>query len=75
MVRVGAEFTRMDGHFTGANDDLCGGPNDLVVPTDGCHDLDVEISDSLKLLGSEIHHHNYFASERLRSQLAKWLSL
>jgi hypothetical protein len=24
--------------------------------------LDVEISDSLKLLGSEIHHHNYFAT-------------
>ena len=72
---VSAEFTPVDGHFTGANDDFSAIPNDQVVPSDGCHDLDVEISDSLKLVGSEIHHHNYFASERLRERLAKWLSL
>ena len=56
-------------------DDFSAIPNDQVVPSDGCHALDVEISDSLKLVGSEFHHHNYFASERLRERLAKWLSL
>jgi hypothetical protein len=72
---VSAEFTPVDGHFTGANDDFSAIPNDQIVPSDGCHALDVEISDSLKLVGSEFHHHNYFASERLRERLAKWLSL
>jgi len=72
---VSAEYTRMDGHFCSANDDFFAAPNDLVVPSDGCHDLDVEISDSLKLIGPQVHHHNYFASGRLCEQLAKWLSL
>jgi hypothetical protein len=72
---VGAEFTRMDGHFSSANEDFAGMPNDLVVPSDGCHELDVEISGSLKLAGSDVHHHSYFASARVREQLAKWLVL
>jgi len=72
---VGADFTHTNGHRNGAYDAFASAPNDLVVPSAGCHDLDADISDSLKLVGSEVHHHNYFANQHVRERLARWFSL
>lgn len=71
---VGADFTRTDDQYDRSLEGFVSLPNDLVVPTNGCHE-DVESSDSLRLAGSETHHHNYFASQQVRERLAKWLSL
>ena len=72
---VSADFVAADGHRGAAGDDFTSVPNDLVVPADGCHDVEVEITDSLKLSGSEVHHHSYFASQQVRERLSRWLSL
>jgi len=72
---VSADFNRTDGHPNGAYDDFASAPNDLVVPSAGCHDVDADISDSLKLVGSEVHHHSYFANEQVRERLARWFCL
>jgi hypothetical protein len=72
---VSADFNPTDGHPNGAYDDFASAPNDLVVPSAGCHDVDADISDSLKLVGSEVHHHNYFANQQVRERLARWFSL
>ena len=72
---VSADFSRTDGHPNGAYDDFASAPNDLVVPSAGCHDVDAAISDSLKLVGSEAHHHSYFANQQVREHLARWFEL
>lgn len=72
---VGAEFAMTGGHPNGALHEFSFTPNDLVVPSDGCHDIGVAVSDSLFLGGGEVHHHNYFASQRVRNRLASWLTL
>jgi hypothetical protein len=72
---VSADFNRPDGHPNGAYDDFASAPNDLVVPSAGCHDVDADISDSLKLVGSEAHHHSYFANQQVRERLARWFCL
>ena len=56
-------------------DEFSSVPNDLVVPSDGCHDVGVAVSESLKLGGTEVHHHNYFTNQHVRERLASWLSL
>jgi hypothetical protein len=48
-------------------------PNDLVVPSDGCHLPTATPDDSLRIAGSQTHHHNYFASAVARERLAAWL--
>ena len=72
---VSADFAHTDGHRSGAYDAFASAPNDLVVPSVGCHDVNADISDSLKLVGSEVHHHNYFANQQVRERLARWFSL
>jgi len=72
---VGAHFSRTDGHRNGAYDDFSSVANDLVVSSEGCHDVEVEVSDSLRLDGPEAHHHSYFASQQVHERLAKWLTL
>lgn len=48
--------------------------NDLVVPTEGCHQSIQPPSDSFRLEGSRFNHCNYFESEEVQSRLALWLS-
>lgn len=48
-------------------------PNDLVVPSDGCHLPTATPDDSLRIAGSQTHHHNYFSSTVVRDRLAAWL--
>jgi len=72
---VSADFNRTDGHPNDAYDDFASASNDLVVPSAGCHDVDADISDSLKLVGSEVHHHSYFANQQVRERLARWFEL
>jgi pimeloyl-ACP methyl ester carboxylesterase len=48
-------------------------PNDLVVPSDGCHLPTATPDDSLRIAGSQIHHHNYFSSPVARERLNSWL--
>jgi hypothetical protein len=72
---VGADFTHTDRQLDATHDDFAAAPNDLVVPCDGCHDLDVEVTDSLRLAGPEVHHHNYFANASVQERLARWLVL
>jgi len=72
---VSADFNRTDGHPNDAYDDFASASNDLVVPSAGCHDVDADISDSLKLVGPEVHHHSYFANQQVRERLARWFEL
>jgi len=72
---VSADFNRTDGHPNDAYDDFASASNDLVVPSAGCHDVDADISDSLKLVGPEVHHHSYFANQQVREHLARWFGL
>lgn len=72
---VGAEFAMTGGHPNGSLDEFSSTANDLVVPSDGCHNVGVEVSDSLRISGPEVHHHNYFANKQVRERLASWLSV
>ena len=69
---VSAQFAR-GGHGSGAEDDFSLAANDLVVPTEGCHEPGVPVSDSLRLGGSQVHHHNYFTNLHVRERLESWL--
>lgn len=71
---VSAQFTAPGGHGDLHDRDVfSAAPNDLVVPSDGCHEPGVPVADSLRLGGSEVHHHNYFANRHVRERLAHWL--
>jgi len=72
---VSAHFTREGGHGIPPStaDDFATTPNDLVVPSEGCHEPGVPVADRLRLGGSQVHHHNYFASPEVRTHLAEWL--
>jgi pimeloyl-ACP methyl ester carboxylesterase len=49
-------------------------PNDLVVPSEGCHDLGRAVTtESLKLGGADVHHHGYFSNTHVRARLDAWL--
>jgi hypothetical protein len=68
---IGANFERAAGT---ANDPFHGDtPNDLVVPSDGCHLPTATPDDSLRIAGPHVHHHNYFASPLARERLSSWL--
>lgn len=54
-------------------DDFAMLPNDMVVPSDGCHDPGCAPSESLRLGGADVHHHNYFANAHVREKLDTWL--
>jgi len=72
---VSAQFASVGGHGippTG-EDAFAAVPNDLVVPSEGCHEPGVPVADRLQLVGSQVHHHNYFANSHVHAQLAEWL--
>lgn len=72
---VGAQYSVPPGHGRDLldGDDFSATPNDLVVPAQGCHEPGIAVNDSLLLAGSEVHHHNYFASPEVRARLAQWM--
>jgi hypothetical protein len=72
---VSAQFAGTGGHSVETPDDFSSTPNDLVVPSDACHELGVEVADSLKLGGAEVHHHSYFKNQHVRERLNTWLLL
>jgi hypothetical protein len=53
-------------------DDFGNTPNDLVVPSEGCHEPGTPVTDRLRLGGSQVHHHNYFANAHVQDHLAQW---
>ena len=73
---VSAQFERDGGHLHQSvdTDDFAVNPNDLVVPSEGCHEPGVPVTDRLRLGGSRVHHHNYFANAHVREHLAQWLA-
>jgi pimeloyl-ACP methyl ester carboxylesterase len=71
---VGAQFeTRCDTDESTKPEDAFSSPNDLVVPSAGCHEPGAAPIDSLRLAGMDVHHHNYFADRQVRERLATWL--
>jgi len=73
---VSAQFARAGGHGNAPldADDLAAAPNDLVVPCEGCHEPGTPVTDRLRLGGSLVHHHNYFANSHVRAHLAQWFA-
>jgi hypothetical protein len=72
---VGAEFSATDGHPIASLGEFSSTTNDLLLASDSCHDVGVEVADSLRVSGTDVHHHNYFANQDVRQRLARWLSL
>jgi pimeloyl-ACP methyl ester carboxylesterase len=68
---IGARFMAPEGSLD-IRDEFDAVPNDLVVPTQGCHEPGIPVTDSLRLAGVDTHHHNYFANPRVRERLAEW---
>ncbi|MHC8291258.1 esterase/lipase family protein [Pseudomonas sp. XS1P51] len=56
-----------------AIDGFFGVSNDLVVPSQGCHQSVQQATDSLLLEGGETNHCNYFQSAHVHSTLSRWL--
>jgi len=73
---VSAQFARAGGHGGSPidTDDFAAIPNDLVVPSEGCHEPGTPVTDRLRLGGSLVHHHNYFANTHVRAHLAQWFA-
>ncbi|HYJ39395.1 MAG TPA: hypothetical protein VEW08_01325 [Steroidobacteraceae bacterium] len=73
---VSAQFARAGGHGNWPVDanDFAAIPNDLVVPSEGCHEPGTPVTDRLRLGGSLVHHHNYFANAHVRAHLAQWFA-
>jgi hypothetical protein len=69
---ISAQFAKAVGHADESLHEFALAPNDLVTPVDGCHEPGGRVSDSLKLGGTEIHHHNYFTNQHVRERLAAW---
>jgi hypothetical protein len=72
---IGADYARPEGHRVNAavDDEFESAPNDLVVPAAGCHLPGVPPADSLRIGGSDAHHHNYFANRQVHERLNAWL--
>jgi hypothetical protein len=72
---IGAQYQRPAGHWMSAvvDDEFAAEPNDLVVPSAGCHQPGVQSVDSLRLGGADVHHHSYFANKHVREHLGSWL--
>jgi hypothetical protein len=73
---VGAQFARAGGHGSTQIDaeDFAATPNDRVVPSEGCHEPGTPVAARLRLGGSDVHHHNYFANAHVRAHLAQWFA-
>jgi hypothetical protein len=70
---VSAQFSNAGGHGGESAEDFSGQANDLVVPVDGCHEPGVPVTDSLKIGGADVHHHNYFTNRHVIEFLGRWL--
>jgi pimeloyl-ACP methyl ester carboxylesterase len=72
---IGAHYSRLEGHRArvAVDDEFESEPNDLVAPSAGCHLPGVQPVDTLRLGGSDVHHHNYFANAHVRERLDSWL--
>ncbi|HEY6126250.1 MAG TPA: hypothetical protein VIV63_16475 [Steroidobacteraceae bacterium] len=72
---VSAQYSAVGGHGMRplAAEDFAATPNDLVVPSEGCHEPGAPVTDRLRLGGAQVHHHNYFANTHVRTHLAEWL--
>ena len=72
---IGAQYTRPDGHRANVaiDDEFEAQANDLLVPSAGCHLPGAQPVDTLKVGGSDVHHHNYFANRHVRERLESWL--
>jgi hypothetical protein len=67
---VGARFASTDAEPAG-QDEV---PNDLVVPSEGCQLPTAQLTDGLRLAGTQVHHHNYFSDEHVLARLDAWLA-
>lgn len=47
--------------------------NDLVVPSDGCHEPGLAPRESFRIDGADVHHTNYFLSAEVHDRLNRWL--
>jgi pimeloyl-ACP methyl ester carboxylesterase len=54
-------------------DSFFGYPNDLVVPSEGCHKPGPSPTDSLRIDGADVHHCNYFSAAQVHDRLNTWL--
>jgi hypothetical protein len=70
---VSAQFADSAGHGEQPLTAFSSEPNDLVVPSSGCHEPGFQVTESLRLGGSEVHHHNYLTNRQVRGRLADWL--
>jgi pimeloyl-ACP methyl ester carboxylesterase len=70
---IGAQYSGPGAAQAHDADDFAAAPNDTVVPSDGCHEPGSTPADSLRLGGSDVHHHNYFANPHVRERLESWL--
>ena len=44
-----------------------------MVSSEDCHRPGPEVTDSLRLTGDNVHHHNYFSDYSVRERLLGWL--
>jgi hypothetical protein len=70
---VSARFEKAGGHTGETLEVFSEGPNDIVVPVEGCHEPGTLVADSLKIGGGEVHHHNYFTHRPVLDRLGEWL--
>ncbi len=68
---IGARFTATDTDAIAPGLDE---PGDFVVPADSCQLPTTQLTDCLRLSGSDAHHHGYFSSRAVREQLTAWLT-
>jgi hypothetical protein len=70
---IGAQYSGVGVRANAADPDGPAQPSDLVVPSDGCHEVGGAVADSLRLGGADVHHHAYFANAHVRARLDAWL--
>jgi hypothetical protein len=70
---IGAQYTRSDGLRVKIEDEFDSAPNDLIAPAAACHLPGVQPVDTLRLTGSDVHHHSYFSNAEVRDRLDSWL--
>jgi hypothetical protein len=68
---VGAHYVAAGGDDDDAREGTQ--PDDLVVPSAGCH-ARLQPADSQHIAGMDAHHHHYFANPLVREKLAAWLA-
>ena len=70
---IGAQYARPEGLRSERGDEFDSAPNDLIAPAAACHLPGVQPVDTLRLTGSDVHHHSYFSNPEVRERLDSWL--